>query len=205
MQIVEKMNKAIEEFEAKKKEIMAIGKADLVAVFQEEIRNIQKQYPEMEGVVWTQYTPYFNDGEPCEFSVDEVGFFTKDEEDQDDLLEFTYRHFPDARTIEIYKRRLAEVELFHANREAWNAKNKNKWRNSPHYTLEEARQDLKKVEEEVAALPTSRIKAIDELFRDTFVQTLKSIPEEIMLGVFGDHAIIKIKANEIDIDAYEHD
>lgn len=27
--------------------------------------------PQVEGVTWTQYTPYFNDGDACEFSVHE--------------------------------------------------------------------------------------------------------------------------------------
>jgi hypothetical protein len=27
------------------------------------------EYPQVTAVGWTQYTPYFNDGEPCEFSV----------------------------------------------------------------------------------------------------------------------------------------
>lgn len=30
-------------------------------------------FPEVEYVQWDQYTPYFNDGEPCVFSVGEVG------------------------------------------------------------------------------------------------------------------------------------
>jgi hypothetical protein len=30
--------------------------------------------PGITAVVWTQYAPYFNDGDPCEFSVHEVAF-----------------------------------------------------------------------------------------------------------------------------------
>lgn len=30
--------------------------------------------PEVKAVVWTQYTPYFNDGEPCYFSVHDPSF-----------------------------------------------------------------------------------------------------------------------------------
>lgn len=29
-------------------------------------------HPEVESVRWTQYTPYFNDGDPCEFSTHEL-------------------------------------------------------------------------------------------------------------------------------------
>lgn len=28
-----------------------------------------QQYPQLKSVSWTQYTPYFNDGEECRFSV----------------------------------------------------------------------------------------------------------------------------------------
>lgn len=29
------------------------------------------KYPKLESFSWTQYTPYFNDGEPCEFGINE--------------------------------------------------------------------------------------------------------------------------------------
>jgi hypothetical protein len=35
---------------------------------------------------WTQYTPYFNDGEPCEFSVSIVWVKTSDDEVDDDEI-----------------------------------------------------------------------------------------------------------------------
>lgn len=28
-------------------------------------------FPEVKGIVWTQYTPHFNDGDPCEFGINE--------------------------------------------------------------------------------------------------------------------------------------
>lgn len=33
-------------------------------------------HPELEAVKWSQYTPYFNDGDACEFSVNEPRFRT---------------------------------------------------------------------------------------------------------------------------------
>jgi hypothetical protein len=41
-------------------------------------KNITKEFfdknPGITAFVWTQYTPYFNDGDTCEFSVNEVAF-----------------------------------------------------------------------------------------------------------------------------------
>lgn len=37
--------------------------------FKEESKAIFEKYPEIENFSWTQYTPYFNDGDECAFSV----------------------------------------------------------------------------------------------------------------------------------------
>jgi hypothetical protein len=56
--------------------------AELQRKFQEQAQSMFKEItkeffdknPGITGVVWTQYTPYFNDGETCEFSVGEATF-----------------------------------------------------------------------------------------------------------------------------------
>jgi hypothetical protein len=41
-------------------------------------------------VVWTQYTPFFNDGEPCEFSVGDFGFILNDVDYSETLKAYGY-------------------------------------------------------------------------------------------------------------------
>ena len=41
---------------------------------------------EIRAIQWTQYTPYFNDGDPCVFSVTDSAFFFKAPLDTEDLL-----------------------------------------------------------------------------------------------------------------------
>ena len=36
-----------------------------------EIRAFFDRHPQVDGIRWSQFTPYFNDGEPCYFSVNE--------------------------------------------------------------------------------------------------------------------------------------
>jgi hypothetical protein len=43
-------------------------------LFKDITKEFFEKNPGITGVVWTQYTPYFNDGEPCEFSVGEPTF-----------------------------------------------------------------------------------------------------------------------------------
>ena len=56
--------------------------AELKRKFQEQAQGLFKEItkeffdknPGITGVVWTQYTPYFNDGDTCEFSVGDLTF-----------------------------------------------------------------------------------------------------------------------------------
>lgn len=49
------------------------GKAAVGALF----KAFFAEHPKVTAICWTQYTPYFNDGEPCEFSVGELHLATK--------------------------------------------------------------------------------------------------------------------------------
>ena len=42
-----------------------------------------EEVPEVGSITWTQYIPYFNDGEPCEFTVSDFSFFPKGEDDEE--------------------------------------------------------------------------------------------------------------------------
>ena len=44
-------------------------KASFKDAMREEAETIFKKYPDLESFAWTQYTPYFNDGDPCEFTI----------------------------------------------------------------------------------------------------------------------------------------
>jgi hypothetical protein len=57
--------------EAVRQEMKDTGEAAITEGFKE----IFEAYPKLEAVRWTQYTPYFNDGEACTFSVN--GFYVK--------------------------------------------------------------------------------------------------------------------------------
>lgn len=52
-------------------------------------KNITKEFfdknPGITGVVWTQYTPYFNDGDTCEFAVNDCTFTNAPIDELDDI------------------------------------------------------------------------------------------------------------------------
>lgn len=61
----------IQDIMAKKafqEELQVFGKKAL----QDEFKKVFDAHPELIALQWRQYTPYFNDGEPCEFSVQDM-------------------------------------------------------------------------------------------------------------------------------------
>lgn len=55
-------------------------------------RNITKEFfesnPGVKAFVWTQYTPSFNDGDPCEFTIGDVTFTNATDTDVDDVTAY---------------------------------------------------------------------------------------------------------------------
>lgn len=66
----EKFDQLIAEQEALKAKFQATAQE----LFKETTKEFFDKNPAITAVVWTQYTPYFNDGDTCEFSVNEPTF-----------------------------------------------------------------------------------------------------------------------------------
>lgn len=63
---------ALDRFVKQKREYDEAIRRDGEKAFKEFLKEWFEKNPEVYGVKWRQYTPYFNDGEPCEFGVYEV-------------------------------------------------------------------------------------------------------------------------------------
>lgn len=67
MEILEMIKKEFEAFELKKQEFVDTLKPQFGTIF----NSVFEKYPELQAFKWTQYTPFFMDGDTCEFSVNE--------------------------------------------------------------------------------------------------------------------------------------
>lgn len=54
------------------------------AAIKNEFKTFFDKHPEVGSVAWTQYTPYFNDGDTCEFGVNDFHFLPDSDESVDD-------------------------------------------------------------------------------------------------------------------------
>lgn len=80
-QITEKLNNLVSNFEAFHQEFMAKAREQ----FNITIKEIFDFIPEVTYVTWTQYTPYFNDGDTCEFRVGDISFTNASKEELDNV------------------------------------------------------------------------------------------------------------------------
>ena len=111
------LSKLAERLQSIKQEVQDTAKQALT----EELKVFFDDFPEVEAVAWKQYTPGFNDGEPCVHSMDDVRLYSKAVfEDQDfdlsdDPEELNYWQ---AET-EAQKRMKAFTKEIHDLEEAW--------------------------------------------------------------------------------------
>jgi len=67
-------------------ELQKNAEAEFLAFF----AKFWEKNPGVEAVIWTQYAPYFNDGDPCEFSVQEMSFTNAKGPDLEDFRHCEY-------------------------------------------------------------------------------------------------------------------
>jgi hypothetical protein len=66
--------KALKELAAARDEYKAKIKEAGKAAIEEAAKSVFEAHAEINRIEWTQYTPYFNDGDPCVFRVGDVYF-----------------------------------------------------------------------------------------------------------------------------------
>lgn len=70
------------------------------AVFAEEAKKLFETNPKLTSFSWTQYTPYFNDGEACEFRAvtDYITVTDVDGNEEEELDSWSIRHYTEKGT-----------------------------------------------------------------------------------------------------------
>lgn len=155
--------------------------------FNDIFKTFFEQYPEIKAVGWNQYTPYFNDGEPCEFSVGEVFGVAENARNEDDEeldlnniysaydleeMKFPYNGKPSPYTYE-YRHKYLSYE-----------------------------KDIRAYEKAIAENP--RYEEVCNGWKE-LKSVLNSIPEDIYRNAFNDHVFVLATKNGIDVREYDHD
>jgi hypothetical protein len=79
------MTNSIDTFIAEFAKIQEQFKLDAQVKLKEVFSEFWEKNPGIKTVLWTQYAPYFNDGDPCEFGVNDASFTNAEGADVDDI------------------------------------------------------------------------------------------------------------------------
>lgn len=77
--ITEKLDNLVSVFEKQRQLFIEKAREEFKTV----VKSIFQQIPEIKVVTWVQYTPYFNDGDTCTFSVGDIVFSNIDPSEAD--------------------------------------------------------------------------------------------------------------------------
>lgn len=148
----------------------------LTATLKEAFKEVFVQNPSLHMIAWTQYAPYFNDGDACEFSIHEMYAVNKDiledEDFDEDSLPSPYEFEDDLNQYRMQKPMDFYFEKYpdDAVVKAWNAKDEN-------------------YKKEIINV-------------DKFLTTIASIDEDVFKAAFGDDNAVYVFADRIVTEDY---
>lgn len=139
---------------------------------------------------WTQYTPHFNDGDVCEFSVGEPWIRTVDDEDVDDIYDLEVRGtHPTLGDHSYVERDKTPEEIEEERRQRATPSYPNPY--IPTYTWDRVEREPKYPE------TLERAKALSKIQHSKYEWGMKA--------TFGDHAQVTVTRDGIRVDEYSHE
>lgn len=153
-------------------------------LFKEAVREIFKEFKSLERFSWVEYTPHWNDGDPCVFgtSFESLTINEENEDDAEDLWTL-------GREYELLSNKKKEetriLEELKTKKEKWEIDSLNR-------DLETIRaKDLAPVAEKYLA-------------KKTIVDLLENIDDSVYEYMFGEGRVV-VTRDEITVEEYQHD
>jgi hypothetical protein len=223
--ILKEVEALMSSFEEKRKELVA----KLEPAFADIFKPFLTKHKDAYGFIFSAYTPYFNDGEPCEYNVHDLWLIpraTQEEADENgvDLEDLQEDYFEsEESTYGSYYGTLADVAAYKATgvlpKEGTDAYDN--WHNQVSYQGYDygLRKHVTKFGEQsyekwflskhadVMDLSLEELQARAERDRDfSEIRKLFSrIPDDIILQLFGDHIKVVITLDGVEVREYDHD
>lgn len=157
-------------------------------LFQKEVQSLFKEFPYLETISWTQYTPYFMDGDPCEFSKGEIQINGYEEYD----LKSKAKNSSPTGKGELQKKLAEAIE----KEKDWVACREYRKAEDLKAKIEHLQDQLKETDTD--------FKALIDCFPEV-EQRLGCFSEDNYLLLFGDHVNVTVTATASTTDHYEHD
>lgn len=147
-----------------------------------------KANPKITGVMWRQYTPYFNDGDPCVFRLGDPSFAVS-KVDVEDVPHSAGEDDGESGFYSSYDFSLRDLNDRYYREHA------------------DAMRYAKEQNERVQAL-MDRLGIDRSVFvkaEESFQETVGGAPEDLFLAAFGDHKRVVLTPDEIFVEDYDHE
>ena len=180
-----KISKTQKEIEKLKDQLVK----DSEKLFKTSCQEIFKNNPDFNGFSWTQYTAYWNDGDPCEFSAHTDYVYIDDEEEESNFYnaEIDFKELKQKeKTI---KKLTSEIE-----------KLRKQGKKDDDWEIKQNQNRIEKLNElnlETAEKRFNFLKDINDL--------MKNIDDETLERMFGDHAKVVVTKDGVTVEHYDHD
>ena len=156
-----------------------------------QFKKLFKDHKDLESFSWTQYTPYWNDGDTCEFSVYNEEIEINGEDcvsvyGVGSILDKVKDKRSFNKAIKDIDSRISDYQ-------------KNNW---SYNHLKEDKDNLINVFEceDVRSKLVDKFAMVSDIF-----SVLDNIPKESYLSLFGDHAKVVVTSDGIEVESYSHD
>lgn len=166
-----------DELIAEQKELARKFQVTAQSLFKETTKEFFEKNPAVKAVVWTQYTPYFNDGSTCEFGVNEPSFTNAEGEDLDEVS--PYGEY-DGGKENIWVVEEWSIDSVFDKTKEWMADTR------------------KAIEASGAILNPQMCKEFSSILRSGDF-------ESVMKAMFGDHVKVVATKDGFDVEEYDHD
>jgi len=185
------INEKIDQINALKKEVLELQSN----VFDGATKSLFEDFPRVKFIGWSQYTPYFNDGDPCVFSVNTPQFIVDISENND--VEFDADENELSEVIRDEDAGNKEVIVL----DEWSVKNYNGGRDhSDDFWIDYYKDKYERV---VAVMGENALleltKRVMELHR--VIENAEDTLEER----FGDGVMVIVSKDGIETEEYDHD
>ena len=147
-------------------------------------KDLFKKYPDLKSFSWTQYTPYFNDGDECIFGANTEYLSINASEEEESVYQL--RKFLDdlehpRKAINALTKRIEEYK-------------KNKW---DYAYLEES---IKTIQNSSIEDTKAKLKMLEDID-----SVLSCISNDTYRDMFGDHVKVTVTKEGWTTESYEHD
>jgi hypothetical protein len=170
--------------------------------------------PEIESVHWVQYTPYFNDGETCEFSVHSPCFQLQNDVE---FNEYESSSIYTSNDLDSALKNLESALEYEKDPTAWREAylqryQKNNGRPYPYAithlhpmkSVEDAQKEIELIKADIETYTPEAVERIDTKF-DDFSRSISRVSDDIMKIVYGDHVLVRITRSGTTVESFSHD